>query len=84
MPDGQPKQLLVVLPGYPLVNFALVTAGYIFVSHRLFELTNAFKTLAVPHSNNQLLLRNTLLLMGTGALVYMAAACVMQLHAKFS
>ncbi|KAJ9524481.1 hypothetical protein QJQ45_019558 [Haematococcus lacustris] len=84
MPDGQPKQLLVVLPGYPLVNFALVTAGYIFVSHRLFELTNAFKTLAVPHSNNQLLLRNTLLLLGAGGLVYMAAACVMQLHAKFS
>ncbi len=26
LPDGQPKALLVLLPGYPLLNFALVTA----------------------------------------------------------
>ncbi len=27
IPDGQPKALLNLLPGYPLINFALVSAG---------------------------------------------------------
>lgn len=26
VPDGQPKALLVLLPGYPLLNFAAVSA----------------------------------------------------------
>lgn len=28
VPDGQPKKLLVLLPDYPMLNFALVTALY--------------------------------------------------------
>lgn len=27
IPDGQPKALLSIIPDYPLLNFALVTAG---------------------------------------------------------
>lgn len=60
--DGQPKLLLALVPGYPLVNFAVTSGLYIFVSHRFFELTNAFKDVAVPHDDNRRLLRNGVLL----------------------
>ena len=42
-PDGQPIYLLTLLPGYPLLNFAVVTAVYVGVSFRLFVATNALK-----------------------------------------
>ncbi len=80
VPNGQPKSLLVFIPGYPLLNFALVTALYVFTSHRLFELTNALKNAAVPHNNNALLLRNTILMAGAGAVLW---ACVAALMALF-
>ncbi|PNH06447.1 CAS1 domain-containing protein 1 [Tetrabaena socialis] len=70
VPDGQPKGLLALIPGYPLLNFALTSALYVLVSHRLFELTNNLKNAAVPHSNNSLLLRNTLMLLATGAALW--------------
>ncbi|KDD71801.1 hypothetical protein H632_c4376p0, partial [Helicosporidium sp. ATCC 50920] len=60
-PDGQPTMLLVLLPGYPLCNFALVTALYVFVSHRLFLVTNVLKDALVPHDDNRMLVRNALL-----------------------
>lgn len=41
-----------------------------FVSFRLFNLTNDLKNAAVPHSNNPMLLRNTILLAATGGLLY--------------
>lgn len=62
MPDGQPKMLLTFLPGYPLLNFALCTAVYVYISHRLFELTNSFKNVSVPHDDDRLLGRNFLML----------------------
>lgn len=77
MPDGQPKALLEVLPGYPLLNFAVVTAGYVFVSYRLFQLTNTLKNVAVPHSNDWLLLRNCLLMAAGGAIFYFSCYIVM-------
>jgi len=71
VPDGQPKQLLVLIPGYPLLNFVLVTGLYILVSHRLFELTTALKTAAMP-SSNQLLLRNMIILAVAGTTLYLS------------
>ncbi|PSC75701.1 CAS1 domain-containing 1 [Micractinium conductrix] len=61
-PDGQPIYLLTLLPGYPLLNFALVTAIYVTLSHRLFMTTGSLKDAVVPHDDNRLLLRNGLMM----------------------
>ncbi|KAI7846308.1 hypothetical protein COHA_000145 [Chlorella ohadii] len=61
-PDGQPIYLLTLLPGYPLLNCAVVSALYVIVSHRLFHTTNLLKDALVPHDNNWLLLRNCLMM----------------------
>ena len=45
-------------------------AGYVFVSYRLFNLTNDLKNAAVPHSNNALLARNAILLTCAGVTLY--------------
>lgn len=46
-PDGQPIYLLTLLPGYPLLNFAAVTALYVALSHRLFATTSTLKDAVV-------------------------------------
>ncbi|GLC37059.1 hypothetical protein PLESTB_001396100 [Pleodorina starrii] len=76
VPDGQPRSLLVLLPGYPLLNFAAVTALYVLVSHRLFDLTNSLKSVAVPHSNNGLLLRNLIMMAAGGTLLWCAVSAL--------
>ena len=49
------------------------------MSHRLFNLTNTFKNVAVPHSNDTLLLRNTLLMAAVGGAIYLAVLGLMAL-----
>lgn len=70
-PDGQPIYLLTLLPGYPLLNFAVVTALYVALSHRLFLTTGTLKDAVVPHDDNRLLLRNGLMMIAVAG----AAAC---------
>ena len=55
VPNGQPGRLLVLVPGYPLVNFFFCTVLYVVVSKRMFDVTNTLKNACVPlHDNKQL------------------------------
>ncbi|BFZ21260.1 hypothetical protein BsWGS_24299 [Bradybaena similaris] len=49
------RTLLVFLVGYPLLNFALATITYLFVSHTLFTITNDFSNFLIPNDNKKLL-----------------------------
>eukprot|EP00878_Enallax_costatus_P002338 GHUV01002514.1.p1 GENE.GHUV01002514.1~~GHUV01002514.1.p1 ORF type:complete len:554 (+),score=112.56 GHUV01002514.1:827-2488(+) len=70
LPDGQPKYLLSIVPGYPMINFAVVTALYIFISNRLFHLTNELKERIVPHDDNTALARNIVQMALGGLMVF--------------
>lgn len=72
--DGQPIYLLCLIPGYPYLNFALVTAIYVLCSHRLFKATVTLRNELVPHDNNRLLLRNGIMLATGLAALYVAGS----------
>lgn len=57
-PNGQPKWLLSFIPNYPLLNFMLSTTIYLFISYRVFELTNTLKNAFIPTKDNKRLLQN--------------------------
>lgn len=80
IPDGQPIYLLSLMPGYPLINFCIVTAIYILLSHRLFELTSTLRDAIVPHDDDAALLRNFTTL-GVAILVLLAGGFV--LHSAY-
>eukprot|EP00756_Hemistasia_phaeocysticola_P005096 Hpha_TRINITY_DN13169_c0_g1::TRINITY_DN13169_c0_g1_i1::g.113705::m.113705 len=65
MPNGQPKSLLVLVPGYPWLNFGLTSVIYLWVSFRLFELTNTIKFALLPSKDDRKLARNIILLVIT-------------------
>eukprot|EP01065_Artemidia_motanka_P040648 TRINITY_DN5129_c0_g1_i1.p1 TRINITY_DN5129_c0_g1~~TRINITY_DN5129_c0_g1_i1.p1 ORF type:complete len:560 (+),score=177.08 TRINITY_DN5129_c0_g1_i1:67-1746(+) len=68
--NGQPKGLLVLVPDYPLINFGVVTVLYLWISFRLFELTNAIKIAFLPSKDDRRLYRNIILIALTWAPVY--------------
>lgn len=68
VPNGQPGKLLVLVPGYPLLNFLATTGLYVFVSKRMFEVTNTLKNAHVPLKDNALLASNA----AAGAAVLLA------------
>lgn len=75
VPDGQPKHLLALIPEYPLLNFALCTAIYVYTSHRIFRLTVALKDAACPDDLG-LLLKNFWVMGVYGGVTYAAGAAV--------
>ena len=70
--NGSPKQLLRVTPeGWPLLNFAIMSAFFFFVSYRLFQTTNIIKGAVLPNkASNATLKRNILLCLVAVALFY--------------
>ena len=56
------------MPGYPLLNFAVVTGIYIFLSHRLFILTSILRDALIPHDDDNTLRKN-LITMALGILL---------------
>ena len=57
-PNGQPKMLMSLVPGYPLLNFMLCTYIYIGISHRIFDVTNILKSACIPSKDNAALVSN--------------------------
>ncbi|XP_074590148.1 protein REDUCED WALL ACETYLATION 3-like [Curcuma longa] len=72
MPNGQPKWLLCFIPEYPLLNFLLTTAIYLFISYRVFDLTNLLKTVFIPSKDNKRLFHNFI----SGATICVALYCI--------
>ncbi|KAJ6800842.1 protein REDUCED WALL ACETYLATION 3-like [Iris pallida] len=72
VPNGQPKWLLSFIPDYPLLNFLLVTALYLFISYRVFDLTNTLKIAFVPGKDNKRLLHNFI----AGAALSLCLYCI--------
>ncbi|KAL3154843.1 hypothetical protein ABBQ38_011385 [Trebouxia sp. C0009 RCD-2024] len=80
IPNGQPKMLLIFFsPNLPLLNFAASTAVYVFVSHRLFLLTNDLKSVVIPSAKvSKLLWRNFGMLAVCAALLYTASLALIR------
>jgi hypothetical protein len=70
--NGSPKQLIRVTPeGWPLLNFAIMSVVFCFISYRLFQTTNIIKGAILPSkASNAILKRNLLLLLVAVSLFY--------------
>lgn len=61
------------------MNFAICTALYVFLSHRLFMLTNDLKNVAIPGKDANLLWRNAGIMLVAGAGLCAVGAVLLKL-----
>ncbi|EEH50896.1 uncharacterized protein MICPUCDRAFT_23866 [Micromonas pusilla CCMP1545] len=54
VPNGQPARLLDLIPGYPLLNFVVVTLALAGISQRVFYLTNELKNVCLPSESHKI------------------------------
>lgn len=80
IPDGQPIYLLSLMPGYPLLNFCIATAVYVFVSHRLFNITSTLRDVIVPHDDDGALFRNLVTLAVSLGVLLAGGLCIQTMH----
>ena len=53
VPNGSPKMLMSLLPGYPLLNFMVCSYIFIGISHRIFDVTNILKSACIPSNGSR-------------------------------
>ena len=58
VPNGQPKMLMSLVPGYPLLNLMVCSYIYIGISHRIFDVTNVLKSACIPSKADNAALAN--------------------------
>lgn len=52
VPNGQPKALMSLVTGYPLLNLIFCSYIYVGISHRIFDVTNVLKSVCVPKESS--------------------------------
>ncbi len=62
-----------------MLNFAICTAVYVFLSFRLFNLTNDLKNVAIPGKDPALLVRNGGIMLLGGCVLYAAGWLLMNM-----
>ena len=68
------KALIVIVPGFPMVNFFAASCLFMFASYRLFNLTSELKSVAIPKSTAELKFNATVFLLGFCGSIILAAA----------
>ncbi|KAM0945943.1 putative N-acetylneuraminate 7-O(or 9-O)-acetyltransferase [Dioscorea sansibarensis] len=78
-PNGQPKWLLSLIPDYPLLNFMLTTSVYLFISYRIFDLTNSLKAAFLPSKDNKRLAHNLIAGIVISLCLYVMSLALLQI-----